>query len=103
MKKPSRDALKYETPMIHKKYSDSELVENFGYIIKKETAAAWLSGFREGKLEVKLEGMREGKRKIKIAVAEAMIKENFELETIARISGLNMKEITALRDGKDLK
>ncbi|MDR2197919.1 MAG: PD-(D/E)XK nuclease family transposase [Deltaproteobacteria bacterium] len=60
-------------------------------------------GKQEGLQEGKQEGLQEGMRKKQIAVAEAMIKENFELEIIAKISELSLDEITALRGGKDLK
>ena len=53
-------------------------------------------GFEEGIKEGKLEGIKEGEKNKAILIAKSMKKENIDIKTIKRITGLSIEEINKL-------
>ena len=53
-------------------------------------------GFEEGIKEGKIAGIREGRHAEQISMAKNMKKENIDIETIKRITGLSLEEIRKL-------
>ncbi len=87
--------------------SEYEKKEIYQYDKKIMLADERRIGMREGIKKGKLEGIREGKleglKEGQISMAIAMKKENIDIETIKRITGLSIEEIRKLRpDGEKL-
>ena len=54
--------------------------------------------FQQGKHEGKREGKREGILEGKMEIAKEMLSEGFEIEIIARITGISKQEIEKLNN-----
>ena len=54
-------------------------------------------GREEGRMEGKLEGLKEGKIQGKLEIAKQMLKENFDIDSIIKITKLDRKKIESLK------
>ena len=52
---------------------------------------------REGREEGRLEGIKEGKIRGKLEIAKQMLKENFDIDSIIKITKLDRKKIESLK------
>ena len=54
------------------------------------------SGKKEGIAEGRVEGKAEGEKNKAIEIAKNMLKENFDIETIIKVTGLTKEEVEKL-------
>jgi len=82
---------------LKKRYGRKKAFEAMEKGITKGLEEGKIEGLKEGKVEGKQEGFTEGKREEKIEIVKEMLKENYDIKSIIKLTKLSEKEINKIK------